>query len=253
MPTLIKMQWTLLWRTQRLLILLGLGAFLGLLSAITARYMPEILAFVLASEGLDQIPLPEATVLEAYAQLIGNLSQLFMMVLLFIFASYVHYERRSQFAETYYTLPFTETDHVFAKTLVMFLVIGASLYFSALWFGSYTQLLFGEMAWGRLLIAMLPMWALAYLFYALTLLCYTFTKRFSLTLILTFVFYFVLLTLMMFEGESFAYFPQALFQAPMALLTEQRSIQSVLGLSFLYLVISDSLVLISLKFTKLGP
>ncbi len=49
MPTLIKMQWTLLWRTQRLLILLGLGAFLGLLSAITARYMPEILAFVLAS------------------------------------------------------------------------------------------------------------------------------------------------------------------------------------------------------------
>lgn len=253
MKHLIKHQWTLLWRTQRVLILLGLGIFLGLLSAVTARYLPEILEFALAMDGLENFPLPEATIMEAYAQYVSNLSQLYMMMLLFVFASYLHFEARSGYAETYYTLPFTKMDHVFSKTLVMFVILVVSVYVSALLFGLYAQLLFGEMAWGRLLLAMIPMITLFYLFYALTLLAYTFTKRFSFSLLITFFLYFALITLMMFEGEAFSFFPQALFQAPMNVFTQTRSTGSVLGLSVLYLVIADGLVLLSMAKTHLGP
>lgn len=253
MLILIKYQWTLLWRTQRVLILLGLGVFLGLLSAVTARYLPEILAFALALDGLENIPIPDATVREAYAQLIGNLSQLYMMMLLFVFASYVHYEARSGYAETYYTLPFTKMDHVVSKTLVMFVLLVVSVYFSALWFGVYTQLLFGEMAWARLFIAMIPMITLFYLFYGLTVLAYTLTQRFSFSLLITFFVYFGLITLTMFEGEAFSFFPQALMISPMQVFAQTRSTGSVLGLSLLYLVVADGLVLLSVLKSKLGP
>ena len=253
MRTLIKHQWTLLWRTQRLFILFGLGAFVGLLSAITARFLPEILAFALALDGLEGIPLPEATITEAYAQFMGNISQLFMMVLLFIFASYVHFEARSGFDETFYTFPFSAFEHLFAKTFVMFGVLFMSVYWSALWFGSYALGLFGEMAWIELLFAMMVVVSLFYLFYAITLLAYTLTRRFSLTLLITFTLYFALITLTMFESTRFHFLPQALFQAPMQVFIGSRSLLSAFGLSFLYLLVSDGLILLSIRKTHLGP
>lgn len=61
------------WRTRRLPVVLVLFAMVGLMSPLTARYLPEILELALGDE--LTVPIPAPTVADAVLQLQKNLAQ----------------------------------------------------------------------------------------------------------------------------------------------------------------------------------
>ncbi|TVQ21685.1 MAG: ABC transporter permease, partial [Spirochaetaceae bacterium] len=62
-------------RNSQLLIAVVMGVFFGILSPLTARYMPELIAFLGADQGMEII-LPEPGVIDALQQFVSNLSQI---------------------------------------------------------------------------------------------------------------------------------------------------------------------------------
>lgn len=72
-----RLEWLRLWRTYRLLILVVVFAFFGLLGPLTAAYLPEIISLASQSDDLGMaIDLPDAVPADGIEQYIGNISQL---------------------------------------------------------------------------------------------------------------------------------------------------------------------------------
>ena len=72
-----RLEWLRLWRTYRLLILVVVFAFFGLLGPLTAAYLPELISLASQSEDLGMaIELPDPVPADGIAQYIGNISQL---------------------------------------------------------------------------------------------------------------------------------------------------------------------------------
>jgi len=77
----VRLEWLRLWRTYRLLVLLVVFAFFGLLGPLTAAYLPEIVGLATQSEGLEAaVDLPEPVPTDGIVQYIGNISQLGLIV-----------------------------------------------------------------------------------------------------------------------------------------------------------------------------
>lgn len=77
----VRLEWLRLWRTYRLMVLLVVFAFFGLLGPLTAAYLPEIVSLATQSEGLGAaIDLPEPVPADGIVQYIGNISQLGLIV-----------------------------------------------------------------------------------------------------------------------------------------------------------------------------
>jgi len=75
--SLVRLEWLRLWRTYRLLVLVVVFAFFGLLGPLTAAYLPEIISLASQSEDLGAaIELPDPVPVDGIAQFIGNISQL---------------------------------------------------------------------------------------------------------------------------------------------------------------------------------
>ena len=71
---LFRKELTEAWRTRRLPVIAGLFAIVGMISPLTARYLPEILKATLGDQ--MTVPIPQPTVQSALEQLQKNLGQL---------------------------------------------------------------------------------------------------------------------------------------------------------------------------------
>ena len=71
---LVRKELTEAWRTRRLPVVVVLFLVVGVVSPLTARYLPEILRLSLGDELPMQLPVPTAA--DALAQLQKNLGQL---------------------------------------------------------------------------------------------------------------------------------------------------------------------------------
>lgn len=253
MDTLIQYNFRYLWRKQRFIVLLVVGFLMAALSAVTARYLPEILTFALALDGLENVPFPESSTTEAYAQFVGNMSQIFMWVVIFIGASYLHEEERSGFSETYYATPITAFDHGFAKVFPMFILILTASIVASVFFAVYTWWLFDTFLWSGLILLAVLITVANYFIYAMMTLVHAVTKRFAWTVLAGFAVYTLLSLLTLLSGDFFTYFPQALMQAPYEILTTQRSMGSGWLLALLYLMIADGFIYASIYVTRLRP
>lgn len=70
-----RLEWLRLWRTGRLLVLVVVFAFFGLLGPLTAAYLPEIIGLAGGTEGIT-VDVPEAVPSDGIAQYISNIGQL---------------------------------------------------------------------------------------------------------------------------------------------------------------------------------
>lgn len=79
--SVVRLEWLRLWRTYRLLILLVVFGFFGLLGPLTAAYLPEIVSLATQSEGLGAaVDIPEPVPVDGIVQYVGNISQLGLIV-----------------------------------------------------------------------------------------------------------------------------------------------------------------------------
>jgi ABC-2 type transport system permease protein len=97
-----RLEWLRLWRTNRLLVLVLLFGFFGLLGPVTAVYLPEIIGLASAQEGFE-VTVPDPTPPDGIAQYIGNVSQLGLVAVAAVAALALAVDARPGLAAFYRT------------------------------------------------------------------------------------------------------------------------------------------------------
>lgn len=151
------------WRTLRLPLVLALFAFVGLLSPLTARYLPEILELALGEQ--MTIPLPTPTAADAVLQLQKNLGQFGALAAIILAMGAVASEKERGTAAFILTKPASRAAFLAAKlaALAAVLALGTTVAVVLAW--AYTAVLFepqpvaGWVALGVLSWLSLMVWA----------------------------------------------------------------------------------------------
>ena len=120
-------------KTWRLWVLPGVLVFLGLTTPILAAVTPAILKMTAERTPGVVISFPDPTAMDSYAQFMGNLAQLALLVVIITGASVVAGERRAGTAVLMLTKPLSRSAFIAAKALaslgvlVLATVLGAAL------------------------------------------------------------------------------------------------------------------------------
>ena len=129
------------WRTRRLPVVAGLFAVVGMISPLTARYLPEILKATLGDQ--LTVPIPQPTVESALEQLQKNLGQLGALAAIALAMGSVAGELDRGTAALILSQPVTRPAFLAAKltAIGVVLAICTALAFVVAWV--YTAVLFG--------------------------------------------------------------------------------------------------------------
>ena len=117
--------------------------FFAILSPVTAKYLPEIIA------GIGNIPgmafdFPEPTYIDSISQYIKNLSQIVLFVLIFLTMGIVAVEKDKGTAAFVLVKPVPRHQFILAKVVAMWLNVTACLLVGAAACYVYTLILFGS-------------------------------------------------------------------------------------------------------------
>ncbi|MHB1483857.1 MAG: ABC transporter permease [Saccharofermentanales bacterium] len=135
------------YKKNRFLILGAIFLLFGIMSPLTAKYLPEILKFIMGSEqevaklGI-QIPVP--TILDSYSQFYKNLSQMGIFVQIIIFMNLVSDEKSKGTVVLVLTKAVPRSTFLLSKFVAACIVLISSLALSSIGFYYYTFMLFGE-------------------------------------------------------------------------------------------------------------
>ncbi len=130
-------------RSYRLVAVLAVFAFFGLGSPLLAKLTPEILRMVGPVEGMT-IVLPEPTAADAVAQFVKNLSQIVLLVLVFLGSGVVVAEKERGTAAFLLAKPVSRTGVILSKVLGQWLLVILGTLLSAACCLLYTWVLFGK-------------------------------------------------------------------------------------------------------------
>jgi len=128
-------------RSMRLLALGLVFVFFGLASPLLAKLAPEIVKMVGAGQNVV-IEIPEPTALDAVTQFVKNISQIALLVLVFLTMGAVVAEKERGTAVFVLVKPVSRLAFLAAKLLAFWLSTSAALILSALCAYSYTAILF---------------------------------------------------------------------------------------------------------------
>lgn len=134
--TLIRKELLEQWRTKKILILSIVFLFVAIASPILAKITPELLK-TLSVPGMT-ITLPKATYLDSLDQFIKNVSQIALLVLVFVVAGAISDEKNRKTLEILLTKPVSRTLFVLSKFKAYFISISAIFVASSLLFYLYT-------------------------------------------------------------------------------------------------------------------
>jgi ABC-2 type transport system permease protein len=128
------------WRTRRLPVVSGLFLLLGMLSPITARYLPEILRVAMGDQ--LTIPIPDPTTAAAVEQLQKNLAQLGALTAIAIAMGSVAGELDRGTAAFVLSQPVTRRAFLAAKLVALAIVLAIATILSVAVAWVYTSILF---------------------------------------------------------------------------------------------------------------
>lgn len=134
--TLIRKDLLEQWRTKKILILSIVFLFVAVASPIIAKITPELLK-TLSVPGMT-ITLPKATYVDSLDQFIKNVSQIALLVLVFVVAGAISDEKNRKTLEILLTKPVSRTLFILSKFKAYFISITAIFAVSSLLFYLYT-------------------------------------------------------------------------------------------------------------------
>jgi ABC-2 type transport system permease protein len=139
--TLFKNEMAEQFRSRKLVVMLFVFVFFGILSPVTAMFMPEIIGSISESQNI-KIIVPEPTWLDAVAQYLKNLSQMGSFILIIVYMGIVAKEKENGILVFLFVKPLSRKAYVLSKfaaaTTSALISMGAAFAFSAF----YTALFF---------------------------------------------------------------------------------------------------------------
>jgi ABC-2 type transport system permease protein len=97
-----RLEWLRLWRTNRVLVLVLVFVFFGLLGPLTAAYLPEIIGLAGQSEGI-RVEVPDPQPADGIVQYIGNITQIGVIAVAAVAAMALAIDARPGLAAFYRT------------------------------------------------------------------------------------------------------------------------------------------------------
>lgn len=143
MKKLLKYDLFYLRKTQKFVVFAGIFILFSILSPLTAKYIQEILSFLLAGQDLG-IPLPEPTVYTAYEQYISDLYETIFFIVLFVSVSIFIRDKTKGLLLLVFSKPVNRTKYILSKYFSMLLLLAVSILVGYLLFTYYTYFLFDE-------------------------------------------------------------------------------------------------------------
>ena len=161
LATLLRKELLESWRTRRLPVAVVLFAIIGIISPLTARYLPEIMKAALGDQ--LTIPIPTPTSADAIAQLQKNLGQFGAFAAIALAMGSVAPEKDRGTAAFILTKPASRAAFLGAKLIVLAIVLLIATTLAILVGWAYTAVLFevqpfggwlalAELAWLALLV-----------------------------------------------------------------------------------------------------
>lgn len=183
------------YKKNRLIVLGAVFLLFGIMSPLTAKYIPQIIEFILGADpeavnfGID---IPTPTIRDAYSQFYKNLSQMGIFVQIILFMNMVSEEKSKGTVVLVLTKAVPRSTFLLAKFIAACFVLVASLFVSSVGFYYYTYLLFGEFPstgtlTGISLFLMFSVFMMAFIFFASTV-----TKTTAMSALISLGGYFVL-------------------------------------------------------------
>jgi ABC-2 type transport system permease protein len=132
------------WRTRRLVLVLALFAFVGILSPLTARYLPEILELALGDQ--LTVPIPSPTAADAVLQLQKNIGQFGALAAIILAMGAVASEKERGTAGFILTKPASRAAFLAAKLVALAAVLAVAMAVAVVLAWTYTAVLFAPPA-----------------------------------------------------------------------------------------------------------
>jgi ABC-2 type transport system permease protein len=143
LSVLLKKDFMDLLRNGKLLIMGAIFLLFGILSPLSAKYMPEIVAHIGASQDIS-ISIPEPTWLDAAAQYIKNMTQICAFIVIIVFMGWIAKDKEEGILAFILVKPLSRSMYIASKFIAAaFVVILAVLVSSSIAF-YYTLIFFDE-------------------------------------------------------------------------------------------------------------
>ncbi|MBN2405108.1 MAG: ABC transporter permease [Coriobacteriia bacterium] len=151
--TFLRKEFREIFKTWRIWVLPGIVLFFAISGPVLTAFTPELLKTVTTEQPGVIIQIPDPTFLEAYAEWIGNLSQIVLFAAIIIFGGMVSGEKKSGTAMLVLTKPITRTAFVLAKFVsnLVLLVCTVAVGTAVTW--GVTLAMFGEAPAEKLLVS----------------------------------------------------------------------------------------------------
>ena len=175
LSVLIKKELLEQWRTKKILIMIIIFLFVAVASPILAKLTPELLKG-LSVQGI-KIELPTPTYLDALDQFIKNISQIALLVLVFVIAGSVTDEKNKKTLEIILTKPISRTKFVLSKFFSSYISLGLIFISSMILFYLYTVSLFTTFSFINLLIMAMVVLLYIFMITSITILASTILKN----------------------------------------------------------------------------
>lgn len=151
------------WRTKRLLVVVAVFGIFGLISPLSANFMPELLRSI---EGAEQFAdlIPEPTAVDAMTQYIKNVTQFGFILAVLLGMGAVAGEKEKGTAAMILSKPMSRWAFVVAKFAAQAIVYALGFTVAALGAAYYTTILFGPIDLGSfaLINLLLLLWLLTF-------------------------------------------------------------------------------------------
>ena len=246
MKILFKYDFTYLWKTHKLLVIVVLALFLSMLSVLTAYFLNDILQSAFDTDEMC-IPLTEPTVYDSYSEFFNNFTQIYLLVVLFLSVAFFTRDATRDHLPLIFSKPLKRADYIFSKSLWYVIYVLVGLIVGGFVFGIYTYLLFETFHGVRFMIALLGFYVFLLLLGHVALLFSTLFKSYLAPAALTFGVFIMFSIVNMFDQGILKYLPNQLMQSPMLLLTEQINYQTMFISIILGIFLVVVLLMISVK------
>lgn len=139
---LLKKELTEQFRNSHLLIGAAVFAFFGILSPVTAQYLPQLIGLIGDDQNI-QIILPTPTAADAYMQYIKNISQIGIMAVIFLTMGGVSKEKELGTLAFLLVKPVSRGVYLFTKAAAHAVTLLAAFLVGFILMGVYTRIFFG--------------------------------------------------------------------------------------------------------------
>ncbi len=172
MKTLLAKEFRSNWRSFRFPALLLVFLFFALLDPVSNKYMHEIIAYFAQME----FPLPDPSPQDAFFSFLSSVSQIGILVLIFVTMGIVAKEKESGVAGWMLSKPVGRWNYLAAKVISIYAVVILGLGAAAAVAYLYTWLLLGPVAAGGALWATVSLIAYTLFIGSITFFCSTVLK-----------------------------------------------------------------------------